>query len=117
MVTLRNFRKSARGDKLLACFENFEMLPIWSMFLSANPVQCMPVSTFPLARKELSGPLNRLNAILSLLQPLDRYRTPSAIVHAQYDWTTGVPDNGNDWRKFRAVPRSYPLRSLVLYFV
>ena len=29
--------------------------------------------------KQLSGPLNRLNAILSLLQPLDRYRTPSAI--------------------------------------
>ena len=28
----------------------------------------------------------------------------------RYDWTTGVPDNGNDWRKFRAVPRSYPLR-------
>ena len=28
---------------------------------------------------ELSGPLNRLNAILSLLQPLDRYRAPSAI--------------------------------------
>ena len=27
----------------------------------------------------LSGPLNRLNAILSLLLPLDRYRTPSAI--------------------------------------
>ena len=24
----------------------------------------------------------------------------------QYDWTTGVPDNGNDWRKFRVVPRS-----------
>ena len=34
-------------------------------------------------------------------------------VHAQYDWTTGVPDNGNEWRKFRAVPRPYPLRSLV----
>ena len=29
--------------------------------------------------KSLSGPLNRLNAILSLLHPLDRYRTPSAI--------------------------------------
>ena len=27
----------------------------------------------------LSGPLNRLNAILSLLQPLDCYRAPSAI--------------------------------------
>ena len=29
--------------------------------------------------KILSGPLDRLNAILSLLQPLDRYRAPSAI--------------------------------------
>ena len=29
-------------------------------------------------------------------------------LHAQYDWTTGVPDNGNEWRKFRAVPRLYP---------
>ena len=27
----------------------------------------------------LSGPLNWLNAILSLLQPLDRYKTPFAI--------------------------------------
>ena len=27
----------------------------------------------------LSGPLDRLNAILSLLHPLDRYRSPSAI--------------------------------------
>ena len=27
----------------------------------------------------LSGPLNRLNAVTSLLQPLDRYRTKSAI--------------------------------------
>ena len=36
---------------------------------------------------------------------------------AQYDWTTGVLDNGNEWRKFRAVPRLYPLRSLVFYIV
>ena len=35
------------------------------------------------------------------------------IVGARYDWTTGVPDNGNDWRKFRAVPRLHPLRPLV----
>ena len=33
--------------------------------------------------------------------------------HAQYDWTTGVPDNGIEWTKCRAVPRLYPLRSLV----
>ena len=39
------------------------------------------------------------------------------VFHAQYDWTTGVPDNGNEWRKLRAVPRSYPLRSLVFYIV
>ena len=38
------------------------------------------------------------------------------VFHAQYDRTTGVPDNGNEWRKFRAVPHLYPLRSLVLYF-
>ena len=35
------------------------------------------------------------------------------IIHAQYDWTTGVLDNGNEWRKFHAAPRLYPLRSLV----
>ena len=28
----------------------------------------------------------------------------------RYGWTTGVRDNGHDWRKFRVVPRSYPLR-------
>ena len=33
-------------------------------------------------RHRLSGPLDRLNAILSLLQPLDRYRAPSAIQSA-----------------------------------
>ena len=34
-----------------------------------------------------------------------------------HDWTTGVLENGNDWRKFRVVPRSHPLHPLVLYFV
>ena len=28
-----------------------------------------------------------------------------------------VPDNGNEWRKFRVVPRSHPLRPLVFYLV
>ena len=37
--------------------------------------------------------------------------------NAQCDWTTGVPDNGNEWRKFSAVPRLYPLRSLVFHIV
>ena len=48
---------------------------------------------------------------------ISNLKTENSIIHAQYDWTTGVPDNGNEWRKFRAVPRLYPLRSLVLYFV
>ena len=49
-------------------------------------------------------------------------RTPALvelffITVTRFDWTTGVPDNGHEWRKFRAVPRLYPLRPLVLYFV
>ena len=36
----------------------------------------------------LSGPLNRLNAILSLLQPLDRYRTP--LCDRECDWETPI---------------------------
>ena len=43
--------------------------PLWS----TTPYRCLQV------RRNLSGPLNRLNAILSLLHPLDRYRAPSAI--------------------------------------
>ena len=49
--------------------------------------------------------------------PCDLVGVAVGMFHAQYDWTTGVPDNGNEWRKFRAATRSYPLRSLVLYFV
>ena len=26
-------------------------------------------------------------------------------IHARSDWTTGVPDDGNEWRKFCVVPR------------
>ena len=37
------------------------------------------VYTHAQCHSALSGPLKRLNAILSLLQPLDHYRTPSAI--------------------------------------
>ena len=37
------------------------------------------IYTTHLHHDALSGPLDWLNAILSLLQPLDRYRAPSAI--------------------------------------
>ena len=28
----------------------------------------------------------------------------------RYDWTTGAPDDGNEWRKRRVVPRAHPSR-------
>ena len=31
-----------------------------------------------------------------------------AFLYAQYDWTTGAPDNRNEWRKFRVVLRLRP---------
>ena len=43
------------------------LAPAWENVVLSAPTQT------------LVGPLNRLNAILSLLQRLDRYRTPSAI--------------------------------------
>ena len=43
----------------------------WTGHLSFSPA----ISGFPRCSSDLSGPINRLNAILSLLQPLDRYRT------------------------------------------
>ena len=39
--------------------------------------------------------------------------SPTIKFHAQYDWTTGVPDNGNAWRKYRVVPRAYPSHPLI----
>ena len=30
-------------------------------------------------------------------------------IHAQYDWTTGAPDNGNEWRKFPCRTSLVPL--------
>ena len=59
----------------------------------------------------LSGPLDRLNAILSLLQPLDRYRAPSAIGSAigrPYLALSRFPRAA----KSSQPPRSKPLRGL-----
>ena len=33
-------------------------------------------------------------------------------IDAQFDWTIGVLNNANEWRKFYIVPRSHPLRPL-----
>ena len=58
-----------------------------------------------------SGPLNRLNAILSLLQPLDRYRAPSAIgsaIERALSRPISLPCPG----KSSQPPRSKPLWGL-----
>ena len=36
----------------------------------------------------------------------------------RYDWTTGAPHDGNEWQKYRVVPRAHPLRTLLnVYFI
>ena len=57
----------------------------------------------------LSGPLNRLNAILSLLQPLDRYRTPSAIV-----WSAQTRFSKTQFSIFRLFGFLQCFRSMLL---
>ena len=45
------------------------------------------------------------SAKLAPKTPKRQLQTPKpALFHAQYDWTTGVPDNGDEWRKFRVIP-------------
>ena len=45
--------------------------------------------------------------------PEDEGRIKKFMFHARYDWTTGVPDDGNVWRKYRVVPRAYPSHPLI----
>ena len=62
-------------------------------------------------RGTLSGPLNRLNAMLSLLHPLDRYRTPSAIgsaIGSPLSRPISHPNTGESPQP----PRSQPLGGL-----
>ena len=61
--------------------------------------------------RKLSAPLDRLNAILSLLQPLDRYRTPAAkgsAIGAHLSRPISLPRTGRSPQP----PRSKPLRGL-----
>ena len=60
---------------------------------------------------QLSGPLDRLNAILSLLQPLDRYRAPSAIGSA-IGRPLSRPISHPRTGRSPQPPRSKPLRGL-----
>ena len=93
---------------------------IYKMFLESRRVS---VSGENLERKflkatvkHLSGPLNRLNAILSLLHPLDRYRTASAIgsaIERPLSRPISHPNTGGSPQP----PPSKPLRGLNLAIV
>ena len=56
--------------------------------------------------------VQRLGALSPLTQKSSFKSNLTSLFHGQYDWTTGAPENGNEWRKFGAVPRSHPLRPL-----
>ena len=67
-------------------------------------------------KEGLSGPLDRLNAILSLLQPLDRYRTPSAIGSAigrPLSRPISYPGTGGSPRPHRSKPLGGLNRAIV----
>ena len=117
----KNRRRSLRPHSRAAavtCGRGRCKLPAMSR-LNCNR-QRLAILSLPAKRKTLrflqrngclSGPLNRLNAILSLLQPLDRCRTPSAIGSAigrplsrpiSHPRTGGSPQ----------PPRSKPLKGL-----
>ena len=44
---------------------------------------------------------------LDPLQDIDK-----AVFGDRYDWTTGAPHDGNEWKKYHVVPRAYPSRTL-----
>ena len=73
-------KKTTRGRRGITSIVRWNLRPvilgveIWSAMQNPTEFHCVLLS-FP----ELSGPLDRLNARLSLLQPLDRYRARSAI--------------------------------------
>ena len=40
----------------------------------------------------------------------------SSFLGDRYDWTTGAPCDGNEWKKYRVVPRAHPSRTLLYVF-
>ena len=82
------------------------------MHLSKLPFSDLPFSLYPIfsrkkARKKIYQKISRkIHPGLCWEKfPSDFCRSLVLIIHAQYDWATRVLENGNEWRKFRAVPR------------
>ena len=89
-----------RSQNASGCFANEPQITIGD-----TKITCLTFAP------DLSGPLDRLNAILSLLQPLDRYRAPSAIGSA-IGRPLSRPISHPRTGRSPQPPRSKPLRGL-----
>ena len=79
ILKCNNFRSSGTPESLKACHWILQVvlgLLRWPDSFS-HEIPCLARNVQPMSG--LSGPLNRLNALLPLLHPLDQYKTPSAI--------------------------------------
>ena len=45
--------------------------------------------------------------------PPSEAKNPPTFLGDRYDWTTGAPHDGNEWKKYRVIPRAHPSRTLV----
>ena len=106
-------RRRLAGDSFLAFCWDFGPEGTERLCSSRGPSQlnlgCPCLHMLSLRRPGRSGP--RIASSAKKISPKRKF------LGDPYDWTTGSRDNGNEWRKFRVVPRSYPLRSFVLCFV
>ena len=55
--------------------------------------------------KRFSGPLDHAQRVKK-----------ESTIGSRYDWKTGVPDGGSEWRKYRVIPREHPLRPCVFTY-
>ena len=51
----------------------------------------------------------RGDSVASFL-PLSDFKSLAVLIGNRSGWTTGASDDGNEWRKYRVVPRTRPLR-------
>ena len=85
--------------------------PLWRLSWAHSWTHSWGHFQTAISTHHLSGPLDRLNAILSLLQPLDRYRALSAIGSA-IGRPLSRPISHPRTGRSPQPPRSKPLRGL-----
>ena len=97
-------------SSLSLSLSSVSLLSLFSLSLSLSLLSLFSLSSLSLSLSPLSLSLLSLSLYLYLILSFSLYLYLILSL-------SGVPDNGNEWRKFRVVPRSHPLRSLAFYFV